>query len=553
MADTSNLLSHFYIKLNGADASEELMLQVLSLKVETSLHLPSVATIVLEDSTLKWIDDERLAPGKSVEISTKGNGASKKLFDGEIVELEPEFGAGTQRLVVRAFDRLHRLTRGRYVRSFVNVSDSDLVGRIASDAGLDPRARPTNHVYDYVLQANETNLAFLQKRAALFGYLLFVDGRTLHFEPVKSGPPTATVQWGNGLIEFFPRMTTLEQVSSVTVRGWDWQAKQEIVGQVQNGQTSPKVGQSKKGGELVKSGFSMEAPYLITHRLIQDQGLADRLAQAVADRHDSRFIEADGLCTGNPSIVAGATINITSVGDRFSGSYFVTNAVHTFDPAEHYKTRFSVSGLNPTTLLSLIVAAEEQPVPAHVAIGIVTNNSDPDGFGRVKVKFPWLSSDHESDWVRIAVPGGGDKRGMQFLPEVNDEVLVAFELGDIQSPYVIGGLWNGRDKPPLPNNEATKSGQVVKRVIYSRTGHKIIIDDDPSGGGITIQDKSDNVIQLDTRTNKLTVNVAGNIEMTAKGDIKMKASGRVEIESNANVRVQAASTVDVKGSMINLN
>lgn len=553
MPDTSNLLSHFYIKLGGTDASEEFMLQVLSLKVETSLHLPSVATLVLEDSSLKWIDDETLAPGKSVEIATKGNGENKKLFDGEIVELEPGFGAGTQRLSVRAFDRLHRLTRGRFARSFLNVSDSDLVNRIASEVKLKANVASTSHVYDYVLQANETNLAFLQKRAAVLGYLLYVRDDTLYFEPAKSGSASAEVQWGNGLVEFYPRMTTLEQVSSVTVRGWNWEEKQEIVGQVQNGQSSPRVGQQKKGGELVNSGFGLQAPHLVTHRPIRDQGLADRLARAVADRHDSRFIEAEGVCTGNPSIVAGTILSISAVGDRFGGSYFVTNAVHTFDPSHHYKTQFSVSGLNPATLLSLIVAAEEQPVPPHVAIAIVTNNKDPDGLGRVKVKFPWLSVEHESDWARIAVAGGGSSRGMEYLPEVNDEVLVAFELGDIQCPYIIGGLWNGKDKPPLPNSEIVQGGQVQKRVIYSRTGHKIIIDDNAQGGGITIQDKSDNFIQLDTSTNKLTVQVAGNIEMTAKGDIKLKANGKVEIESGMNVRVQAGSTVDVKGSMINLN
>src|SRR3972149_536693 len=83
-----------------------------------------------------------------------------------------------------------------------------------------------------------------------------------------------------------------------------------------------------------------------------------------------------------------------------------------------------------------------------VVPGIVTNNQDPDGLGRVKIKFPWLSDDNETDWVRIATLMAGGQRGGFFLPEVGDEVLVAFEHGDINHPYVIGALWNGVDKPP---------------------------------------------------------------------------------------------------------
>ncbi len=83
-----------------------------------------------------------------------------------------------------------------------------------------------------------------------------------------------------------------------------------------------------------------------------------------------------------------------------------------------------------------------------VAAGIVTNNQDPDGLGRVRIRFPWLSDDNETDWARIATMMAGSGRGSFFLPEVGDEVLVAFEHGDINHPFVIGMLWNGVDTPP---------------------------------------------------------------------------------------------------------
>src|SRR5438093_4587112 len=112
MPDT-NLLSHFYVKIDGADASEEFMHALVEVTVESSLHLPDVATLVLHDPRLRWIDDAHLEPGKAVQVSAKTGRSEHLLFDGEIVEIEPDFGLSTQRLVVRAFDRLHRLARGR--------------------------------------------------------------------------------------------------------------------------------------------------------------------------------------------------------------------------------------------------------------------------------------------------------------------------------------------------------------------------------------------------------------------------------------------------------
>ena len=95
-----------------------------------------------------------------------------------------------------------------------------------------------------------------------------------------------------------------------------------------------------------------------------------------------------------------------------------------------------------------------------MVIGIVTNNQDPDKLGRVKVRFPWLSDEDESQWARMLTPMAGDNRGMYFIPEVDDEVLVAFEQGDMRFPYILGALWNGEDKPPDGVDENIKSPRI---------------------------------------------------------------------------------------------
>ena len=183
MPEPGDLLSLFYVKLDGQNAPDALIADLLDVSVESSVHLPDVATLIFHDQHLTWVDDPKLAPGKAVEVSARGESGEVKIFDGEIVELEPEFEPSTIRLKVRAFDRLHRLGRGQKVRTFLNTTDGDLMQRLASEVGLQSASGPSSPVHAYLLQANETDLELLRRRARSLGYLLFVRDRTLHLEP----------------------------------------------------------------------------------------------------------------------------------------------------------------------------------------------------------------------------------------------------------------------------------------------------------------------------------------------------------------------------------
>jgi uncharacterized protein involved in type VI secretion and phage assembly len=193
-----------------------------------------------------------------------------------------------------------------------------------------------------------------------------------------------------------------------------------------------------------------------------------------------------------------------------------------------------------------------------VVVGIVTNNQDPDGMGRVKVKFPWLSDEDESFWARLAAPMAGKERGFYFLPEVEDEVLVAFEHGDARFPYVIGALWNGKDAPPAKNDD----GKNNIRVIKSRSGHVIRLTDEDGKEKIEIIDKSQkNSFVLDTAKNTITITTEKDIIFSAsKGTIKLdgqkieiKSSADTKIESGAGMDVKASAAMNIKGQAVNIN
>ena len=193
-----------------------------------------------------------------------------------------------------------------------------------------------------------------------------------------------------------------------------------------------------------------------------------------------------------------------------------------------------------------------------VVVGIVTNNQDPDGLGRVKVKFPWLSDEDESHWARVATPMAGKDRGVFLLPEVEDEVLVAFEHGDPRFPYVVGALWNGEDTPPANNDD----GKNNVRVIKSRSGHVIRLTDEDGKEKIEIVDKSEkNSIVVDTASNTVTIATNKDIVLSAPNGmikleaktIEVKSSGDAKLESGKGLDVKAGATMNIKGQTVNIN
>jgi len=193
-----------------------------------------------------------------------------------------------------------------------------------------------------------------------------------------------------------------------------------------------------------------------------------------------------------------------------------------------------------------------------VAIGIVTNNKDPEGLGRVKTSLPWMDGSVESDWARVVTPMAGAGRGVYFLPEVNDEVLVAFEHGNPDMPYVLGSLWNGKDKPPATNGD----GKNDVRVIRSRGGSVIRLTDTDQDARIEIADSSGkNTMVIRAKDNSITITAAGTVTIEA-GSGKLRLSGKsVEIAATSTVSIESGQTMDVKatgqltvkGSVVNIN
>lgn len=185
---------------------------------------------------------------------------------------------------------------------------------------------------------------------------------------------------------------------------------------------------------------------------------------------------------------------------------------------------------------------------------IVTNNNDPDNLGRVKIKYPWSLDNEESYWARISSPMAGNDSGTYFIPEVDDEVLVAFISGNIEYPIIIGSLWNQSDIPPEKNNDGknnirkikSRSGHEIifddndkgdtKLEITSSSGHKILLDDTKGSENIKIEDNSGSSIKIDSVSNIVTIK--SNLEVSIKA---------------TNISLDASGELVLKGSLIRIN
>jgi phage baseplate assembly protein V len=176
---------------------------------------------------------------------------------------------------------------------------------------------------------------------------------------------------------------------------------------------------------------------------------------------------------------------------------------------------------------------------------VVTQNDDDDKLGRVKVRFPWMDDQQESDWIHVASPTAGKQRGLFFVPEIEDLVLIAFAFGRTDRAYVIGSLWSSADKPPVDDRH--------KRTIKSVAGHVITLDDTEDAESISIIDKTGkNKVVIDAKNNTITIESDGELTIKAKGKLGLSSDDDVSIQGK-NVSIEATTKATLKGNEVAVN
>jgi phage protein D len=345
----SPLNPSFEILINASSLPIEIEARVTSIVVDQDVGLPGMFSLELEGSDdpekpTAWIDDSSLFEiGHTFEAKMGYFDDLDSLLIGEITGLEPGFRFDhAPMLTVRGYDRGHRLQRGRKTRTFVQQKDSDIASQIASEAGLTAQATDSTVTHDYVLQANQTDFEFLQERARRIQYEVFVQEKTLVFRPVANAESEILMlTMSNDLLEFYPRLSSMQLVSEVALRGWNPKEKKEILGKAKQGDEASTMGGQTSGAALVENAFDA-AIGSVGDQPVASQAEADQVAKARFNDMSLTLVTGEGICQGRTDLRAGKVIKIEEIGTRFSGRYYVVNAVHQYSAQKGYLTYFTV-------------------------------------------------------------------------------------------------------------------------------------------------------------------------------------------------------------------
>ncbi|WP_341528606.1 VgrG-related protein [Nostoc sp. UHCC 0302] len=627
MSTESLYLSLLRLEIDGEKVTEQLALDVLQVTIEESLHLPAMFTLVIynryapthnEPEINPWQHDPLFEIGKKVKLgfcsSTTQDPDFKEeieniLIEGEITGMEVNFDNNNRAdIIVRGYDFSHRLHRGRYNRAFENQTDSDIVDKIVKEVGITPgNIEASGEAHEYVFQENQTNMELLRERAARIGFELFMsDGKMNFCKPKAEGD--LALKWGDQIKQFRVRVTSAEQVNSVTVRAWNYGDKEPIIETATTEKQLTETG--NKLGSSTNSAFSnLKSPEMIAvDKPVASAKEAEIMAQALCDELGGEFVYADAQAEGNPDIRPGQVINLENMGDRYSGKYYVTDTRH-FMEGRVYKTDFSVRGLRSGNLFTTLSTEKRLRPSQTLLIGIVTDNKDPEELSRVKVKFPTLTEEHNSYWARVVAIGAGKNRGFDCLPEIQDEVLVGFEHGDIHRPFVIGGLWNGKDAPPENVDDSvaeygvrlrtfkTRVGHILQFIdgegefsgeedefteeegefsagkgkskkpgirLITKDGHRIYMNDDGEDGSIQLRTKSRNRIYINNDSDLLHDSIAiktkGGHKITMKDTpsplptLEVSSLGKLILEAKAGIEISTlAGAIEISTSFGAIN
>jgi phage protein D/phage baseplate assembly protein gpV len=550
------------VKLNGneVDVSDF----VSELRVHRSIGAAAYAQLRLDDT------DEmaaRFTVGGALAIEVVSDtGPVSTLFSGVVASVGLEFDWGRNELIVEAYDKSYQLAQRTDIKTHKNKSATDIIRQIAREAGLtsDISAELDKYKYAHVNQWGTVH-RFLTELCTAAGCEWWVDEGKLivRRRSAASAVAATTLRGGADLFRFSARFTSVEQTAKVRVRGWDVTTKSAVTAE-----TSGINGGAPSKASVVTTQVPQANVATSWPRHVVAKGDAASVASGLAERMGNAVLSGRGETAINAAISPGTVVEIENVSVRWNGAYYVTSAEHLFGRGQPFVTRFTTGG-GDDTLVDLL-GRNDGPSSARftggLTIGIVTDNNDHEGeLNRVKLRLPYLSDTDETDWARVVQPGAGAMRGLNCLPEINDEVLVGFEHGDIRRPYVIGGLWNGKDKPPMnsTNSLLLDGSKVVSRSFTSRKGHTITIVDgtQDSKDEISLKLKSPVVelflgaeeirlahpgdFPMKVSTSRASFEIAKGGDITIKGNnIKLDALGDVTISSKQNVKIQGTANVE---------
>ena len=493
------------------------------------------------------IDKAQKYVGESISITIESTGTitdSSLVFNGIITEARLIRTAGASGgIIINGYSPTILLEGAPHTRSYSSKTLGDIVNEVIKEypsQELKPSVDvQKDSTYPYTVQYGESDFSFLSRIAEKKGQWFYYNGEELRFGKPKS--KTFTLEYGRTLhsfnIEMRAKSLAFEYLGYDPSNGDTQKASSfEVDYQAQ--------GYSKSVFESSKKLYPKPSTMLYSHALEEGNSrthlvdrvttqLQSRSADLVTAKGDS---DETGLRLGDVVVIKEPSFSLTGnltdgLQEQNFGSYILTEIVHTCDESGNYHNTFEAVPDNaasaPYGNVHSIPVAESQPAT-------VTDNNDPSGLGRVQVAFAWQKDGGASTpWVRMVNPHTGGGKGFYFIPEIGEEVLVAFEGGNAEKPFVLGSMYSGA----ASSGYADASNTV--KAIHTRSGHIIKFTEDES---IIITDKSGNAITLDTTGKNINISAPETVTINAK-NIVMNADESITSTAGKNISASAAKDI----------
>jgi uncharacterized protein involved in type VI secretion and phage assembly len=460
------------------------------------------------------------------------------------------------------------MLHGRKTTGFPLSLYSEIVEAIGLEHAIATIAEPTEVPYTMVVQSNESDWDFIVRLAREVGYVTYISIDpavglpSLYWglmAPAETAPPPVGVELSpraivigdDGLISLRATVSGSGLTATASTRGWDQSLAIPAIGE------GPTISDASANVmlpvELATELGGPTAQLVSLERIAENEAATEAASVGLGFRLAGSYSNIEAIVRGNPFLMPNSAISISKAG-VLTGEYTVTSSTHTFEPRSFgYRTQIMCAGYEDRTLMGLQGAAESSFKLNGVYPAIVTDVEDPEFLGRVLLSFPWLSETFISTWARVVQAGAGEGLGMQIMPEPTDEVLVAFENGQLDSPYVLGGLYSADRLGAVPAAELIE-GTPMMRAFTSREGHQLLFNDNPDASSLTIQTTfgASCIVRLSPETGISITTIEGQpIIINSDSEVTVNAEGAVVINAS-EVTLSGEGAVEINGADVSI-
>ncbi len=467
-------------------------------RVQQRLSLPALCELVFTDPPGPLDVAARLAPGTPLAVHA-GDQATA-LFSGEVTVAAWAYGpAGQRTLRVRGYDLLHRLRKRRRVVAHVNLSVAELAAEMVTDIGLVVAGTIPGPLWPRVIQQGEPDLQLLSDLAARAGLYLTVRDNVLHLVTLTGIGDAIPLVLGDSLLETHLEVSREPATRSVSVQSWN--PRLAVAGSAE-----------LQSGSAARLEFGAPGQRTLTGQTLPDDRHAAGLAQAELDRYTAYEKTLWGIAAGDTRLRPATPVTVAGVEHSVAGRYVVTAVTHTIDATRGFVSELSSVPPAPPDSLAR---------PTAAALGIVTQVTDPQNEGRIRVSLP-AYGDVETEWLQVLSPGAGRDKGLMILPGVGDRVLVLLANGEPAEGTVLGGLYGPAGMP----DSGVEGGDTQRYTLLTAGGQRVQLDD--AAHTVRVEDSHGSYVELSP--DKVLVHATTRLELDAPGQAVVIRGASIDFE-----------------------